>query len=146
MLDVVITFVLGTVLFRLSVIDLKTMRISNHYTLPLIAAGLGVNAADLSAVPWSHVVASSGGYLVFALIGESYFRLRGIDGLGLGDAKLLAAAGAWVGLTALPVVILLAALGGLAFAVSGRLDKHARLAFGPWLSIAFFIVWIAGLG
>jgi leader peptidase (prepilin peptidase)/N-methyltransferase len=75
--------------------------------------------------------------------------IRGREGLGLGDAKLLAAAGAWVGLGAIPTVVLLSALGALVGTVLlHRLLRQAApiggtpLPFGPYLAAA---IWIAAL-
>ena len=85
------------------------------------------------------------GYVVFWLIGFAYFQLRGVDGLGQGDAKLLAAAGAWLGPTALPWVVLLAATGALVWALAKGRELTMPLAFGPWLASSFWALWIAGL-
>ena len=83
--------------------------------------------------------------MVLAVIGEVYFRRNGTEGLGLGDAKLFSAAGAWLDWTSLPLVLLLAAGGGLLYvAVSGSLKKRAGIAFGPWLALAFWLVWMHG--
>ena len=72
--------------------------------------------------------------------------MRRKEGLGLGDAKLLAAAGAWLGWQMLPSVVVIAALGGLAqVTVAGRLRSNhtadRSLALGPWLALAFFSLW-----
>jgi leader peptidase (prepilin peptidase)/N-methyltransferase len=73
--------------------------------------------------------------------------LRGRDGLGGGDAKLAAAAGAWLGAAALPTVIFLAAVSGLVMAlglrVSGRkVGGEVKLPFGPPLCTAIWIIWL----
>ena len=69
--------------------------------------------------------------------------------MGLGDAKLLGAAGVWVGLEGLSSVVLYAsalALAGVLFAaVGGRPATRAtRLAFGPFLALGVWIVWLRG--
>ena len=71
--------------------------------------------------------------------------LRGIDGLGRGDAKLLAAGGAWCGWIGLPFIVLIASLGGIIQGlISGAFRGEARrpIPFGPALSLAIFLVWI----
>jgi leader peptidase (prepilin peptidase)/N-methyltransferase len=73
--------------------------------------------------------------------------LRGREGLGGGDAKLLAASGAWLGATTLPQVVLLAALSALAAAaclrLAGiRLGVHSALPFGPFLALATWALWL----
>ena len=67
-------------------------------------------------------------------------QLRGKNGLGGGDAKLLAALGAWLGVAALPGLIfgaaLLAVIAGLGRAVWRRHTLNQPMPFGPWLAIA----------
>jgi leader peptidase (prepilin peptidase)/N-methyltransferase len=67
----------------------------------------------------------------------------------LGDAKLLAASGAWVSWTGLPSVVLIAALAGLVFAVirarrGGGIEAAARVPFGTFLCLGTWIVWLYG--
>jgi leader peptidase (prepilin peptidase) / N-methyltransferase len=89
------------------------------------------------------------GFAVFALIATMYRRWRGHDGLGLGDAKLLGAAGAWVGWTGLPSIVLIASLAALVVAlpmamrVAGRTTQH-EVAFGPYLAGATWITVLYG--
>ena len=139
-------------LLAISVVDIRTRRIPDLLSLPLICAGLmqagwAVQRGAAPVVLTDGIIGAAAGYLVFAAIGAAFFRMRGHEGLGLGDAKLLAAAGAWLGWQMLPAVVLIAALGGLAqMAVVGRLrPAHAAdrsLAFGPWLAVAFFSLWM----
>jgi leader peptidase (prepilin peptidase)/N-methyltransferase len=75
--------------------------------------------------------------------------IRGREGLGVGDAKLLAAAGSWVGVLALPTVVLEAGLLGLASAMllrmSGRrVHASTALPFGPSLALALWVVRLYG--
>ena len=142
MFNILVTAGLGVALLALSVIDIRTYRLPDHLTLPLILSGWLVNLVRSGVWPWNTLVAAAAGYLVFALIGWIHFRLRHVEGLGLGDAKLLAAAGAWVGLQALPMVVLLAALGGLGHAVVAGSTSGQRIPFGPWLAASFLGVWL----
>jgi len=136
---IVTTVVLALLLLTIAVIDLRTLRIPDVLSLPLMAGGLGV-AWALPVLPvWHHVVGAVAGFGLLALIGEVYFRRRGVEGLGLGDAKLFGAAGAWLGWQALPAVLLVASVAGLAFAV---LRRERRVAFGPWLALGFWCVWV----
>ena len=92
-------------------------------------------------------VAGGGAFLAIAW---GYRLLRRRDGLGLGDVKLMAVAGIWVGWQGLPTVALAAAL--LALAVeSGRalvtrqgLKADSRLAFGPYLCAGLALAWLLG--
>jgi leader peptidase (prepilin peptidase) / N-methyltransferase len=132
--------VVGWWLLLLALVDAEHGRLPDVATLPLLAAG--VTAAAFLPVPGLVGPVASGlgaalGFALFAGIGRLYRAWRGRVGLGLGDAKLLAALGAWVGLEGLPLVILAAALLALGFALfSGLRRAEDALAFGPWLALA----------
>ncbi len=81
---------------------------------------------------------------IFWLLRRLYFAFRKIQGLGLGDVKFLAAAGIWVGVAGLPVLLLVAALTALACAavmqLTGRqLTAQTSMSFGPFLAIGLLI-------
>ena len=140
---------LGWVLLTLAWIDWRELLLPDVLTLPLIPAGLVV-AASVSVLPFTdHLLgAIAGGALPLALR-ALYFRLRGREGLGLGDVKLLAAAGAWVAWQGLVGVILIGSTVALA-AVLGlavrerRLQSQQPLAFGPFLCLGLWLVWLYG--
>lgn len=140
--DIIATVVLAIFLVRLVLIDLRELRLPDRLTLPLIGLGIGLEALRFGDWPVTAVLGAAAGYAVFWAIGAAYFRLRGIDGLGQGDAKLLAAAGAWLGPAALPWLILLAATGALILALINGRGRTLQLAFGPWLASAFWVLWI----
>ena len=76
---------------------------------------------------------------------DVYRRLRGREGMGLGDAKLLGAAGAWVGWQGLAGVLLIAAVTGLATAVVlRRTSLSDALPFGPFLALGIWLTWLYG--
>jgi leader peptidase (prepilin peptidase) / N-methyltransferase len=145
---VAITCALGWVLIVLAAVDMLAFRLPDVLTFPLIAAGL--------AVAWwfdrdlvGHAVAAAIGWGSFYLLAWGYRRTRGREGLGLGDAKLAAAAGAWLGWENLPFMILLAcAVGlvwvGIATARRGREALSERIPFGVALCFALWIVWLYG--
>ena len=129
-----------TGLVLLAVIDARTLRLPNRLTLPLLTSGLAWSALMIRGIPVDAILGAILGYAVFAGLGWAFFRLRGAEGLGLGDAKLLAAGGAWAGATALPWIVLCAALPALVAALVGP-GRGRPLAFGPWLAAAIFAVW-----
>lgn len=137
------TIVLFVMLLAISLFDIKSLRIPDKLSLPLIGIGLALAAVNPQTLTVDHIIGATAGFALFAGLGETYFRLRGIDGLGLGDAKLFAAAGAWLGWQNLPMVLLLATIGGLIQALLMQQFRHqAHLAFGPWLALAFWLVWL----
>jgi len=127
---------LGWALLCAAWIDAETFRLPDLITLPLILAGLLVTQLYTPTALYDHAAAAALGYLGFRLLDTAYFALRRRHGLGQGDAKLLAAAGAWLGLAALPYVILIA--GGLGIAMA-MLSRKRLIAFGPALALAFFL-------
>ena len=140
---------LGWTLLALACIDFLHMRLPDALTLPLLAFGLLVEAGNSSQQFAAHVLGAVAGYAAFKVVAIVYHALRGRDGLGGGDAKLLAVAGAWVGWADLPDVVFLAALIGIAGAVVLRVRGHAlssvtALPFGPCLAIALWIVRLYG--
>ena len=141
--------ILGWVLMTLAVIDARHMLLPDSLTLPLIPAGLAVAWLIEPARLAGHLAGAAIGFGAIVGLAAAYRRLRGREGIGLGDAKLLAAAGAWVSWEGLPGVLLLAAGGGLAGAlvtrlVTGRLSGQDALPFGPYLAGGFWLVWLYG--
>ena len=139
--DILVSGTIGLWLAMIAVIDLKSLRIPDYLSLPLVIVGLGVAWFDQNRVIADHLIGAGAGFLAMAGFGQAYFRLRGREGLGLGDAKLFAAAGAWLGWQGLPPVLLIASVGGLTWAVVTR--QKGELAFGPWLALSFWLVWVA---
>jgi leader peptidase (prepilin peptidase)/N-methyltransferase len=140
---------LGWALLLAAWIDAETLILPDLVTLPLVLAGLAVTWAQAPAALTDHAMAAAIGYAGFRLLNAGYRALRGRDGLGAGDAKLLAAAGAWLGLAALPwLIFVAAALGIIAYLMAGRAGKPADadrpIPFGPALALAFFGLRLAG--
>lgn len=146
---------LGWVLLTLSAIDIRHYFLPDHMTLPLIFLGLGFNGFYFPESLIHALAGAVAGYVLFALIRSLYLRLKAIEALGLGDAKLLAAAGAWLGWQGLPSVILLASVTGLLASVLifalGRKSNpdmgslpRMKLPFGPFLALGLWLSWLYG--
>lgn len=140
---------LGWWLLALGWIDLRCWLLPDALTLPLILAGLSTAFVFNPDQLTDRALGAALGYLSLIAIAALYRRLRGREGLGGGDAKLLAASGAWLGAAALPQVILLAALSALAAAgclrLAGvRLGIQSALPFGPFLALATWVLWLLG--
>jgi leader peptidase (prepilin peptidase) / N-methyltransferase len=137
--------VFGWWLLALAMIDLKSFRLPDRLTLPLIAAGLGLAATGGVAPLLWHGLAAGIGYGAFAGLSLLYRRVRGHDGLGGGDARLLAAGGAWLGPESLPYIVFLAALltlGAVAIVRRGQLNRTLMVPFGPGLALAMWGIWL----
>lgn len=146
-LQVELDCALGWTLLTLAWIDWRHMLLPDVLTLPLIIAGMAATALQAPETITEHAAATAAGYLAFRAVAFAYRRLRGHEGLGHGDAKLMAAAGAWLGLGPLADIVFAAAMIGLAVAAGLRIAGHApqrgsALPFGPELCIA---IWVAQL-
>jgi leader peptidase (prepilin peptidase)/N-methyltransferase len=141
--------VLGWWLLALGWIDARYWLLPDLLTLPLILGGLAASVTFDPEQLTGRALGAAFGYVSLLTIAALYRVLRGREGLGRGDAKLLAASGAWVGAVALSQVILLAALAALAGAgclrLAGiRLGAHSALPFGPFLALATWLIWLFG--
>lgn len=82
----------------------------------------------------------------FFVLRAGFRRLRGVDGLGLGDVKLAAVAGAWLDWAYLPLAINVAALAALTAVLvrrvwAGEMDLQSRLPFGTFLAPSIWLCW-----
>jgi len=146
---VLLSSVLALTLAALSAIDLDVYRLPDALTLPLTALGVAATPLVMEASLWWQAASALLGFAVLAGVAFASAKLRGRPGLGLGDAKLLAAAGAWLGMQALPSVLLLAcgsALLGLLIRGwrTGSLSATSRVPFGPFLAFGTWLVWLYG--
>ncbi len=144
-----ITVVLGSALLALSLIDVRTMRLPDAMTIPLIVAGpLLAFLLGWSNPVW-HAAAAALAYLTVFGLAEGYRAATGREGLGMGDAKLFAAAGGWLGPEGLPSVLLVACLTALAavacwHVLVAPVTRTTRIPFGPALALGFWGVWLFG--
>jgi leader peptidase (prepilin peptidase)/N-methyltransferase len=133
------------ILLYLSYIDLRSFRLPDIVTLPLILTGIVFNL--LSPVGFtdtsSAVIGAVLGYGSLWLLNHLYRLTKKQDGIGMGDAKLLAALGAWLGWAALPSILLIASIsgliGGLIYLRWRKKSTHHAFPFGPFLAFAGII-------
>ena len=140
---------LGWALLALAVIDARDLILPDELTLPLIPAGLAVTWALDPDRLLHHAAGAVGAYLLVVGLRLVYRRVRRRDGIGMGDAKLLAAAGAWLGWAGLPSVLFVAAAGALLGHVlwawaRGHGLRDRELPFGPYLAGAIWLTWLYG--
>jgi len=126
-------------LVALAFIDLDTQFLPDSLTLPLLWAGIA--SAAFGWIPVSlkdSVLGAMAGYLSLWFVFHAYRIIRGREGMGAGDFKLLAALGAWMGWLAIPSIILLSsAVGAVVGIVLIALRSHDRdvpIPFGPYLA------------
>ena len=130
----------GAVLIALSFIDARTQYLPDGLTQPLcwaglMAASLGWIAVDVQSALWGAVM----GHLLLWSLAHAYKWLKGTEGMGGGDAKLLAALGAWLGWQNISVLVLLASVLGLVHGLSRPRtlrEQSPHFPFGPSLCLA----------
>lgn len=132
--------VLAAALIALAWIDAETGLLPDCITLPLIWAGLLVNTLAVFTSPAQAILGAAMGYLFLLGLHHAFLWVTGREGMGYGDFKLLAALGAWLGLGALPLVLLVASLAGvivgLGLILARRMGRHQPQPFGPYLAVA----------
>lgn len=143
-----ISIALGWVLVALAAMDLRHMVLSDSLTIGLILCGLA------SARFWSqftfadHLLGALIGGAVLYCISLIYRLLRHQDGLGMGDVKLFAAAGAWLAWQNLPSVLLYATFSALAAVLAHRLivapSVRGPIPLGAFICLGFWLTWLYG--
>jgi leader peptidase (prepilin peptidase) / N-methyltransferase len=134
-----------------SFVDIDRFILPDAITVGLVVVGLAMHLPLGAEAMLPFIAGAVLGYSILTIAALSYRQIKGRDGLGKGDAKLLAAAGAWLSWLAIPSVLLIAASLALAYlaAISlarGRFDSAQRLPFGPFLATAFWFEWVFGAG
>ena len=143
---------LALLMLVIAVVDARRLIIPNQLT----AATLGLAFVHAAMQQPREIVAAMGGAmlrgavlaLLFLALRELYRRLRGREGLGLGDVKLAGAGGAWLDWSTMPIAVEVAALGALAYYgarhVAGVEAIHARsrIPFGLFLAPAIWLGWL----
>jgi len=142
-------------LLALTFIDFDTQLLPDDVTLPLLWAGLAVNLPGLftparngeSSFPPGlfvsldqAVIGAIAGYLALWTVYWLFKLIRGKEGMGYGDFKLLAALGAWLGWhMIIPIILMSSVVGafiGISLVVFKGRDHNIPLAYGPYLAIA----------
>jgi leader peptidase (prepilin peptidase)/N-methyltransferase len=141
----------GAALLLLALLDARHLWLPDAITLPLALAGLAAGPGALALLPGpsllERVAGAVLGFAALELLRRAYRALRGREGLGGGDPKLLGAIGAWLGVAALPGVVLVAALLGLGWAGVQALrglpaGGEAPIPLGTALAVAA-LLWLA---
>ncbi|MDO8268332.1 MAG: A24 family peptidase [Moraxellaceae bacterium] len=133
-------------LISLTMIDFDTQLLPDDITLPLLWAGLLVNMSGVFVPLQQAVIGAMAGYLVLWSVYWLFKLVTGKEGMGFGDFKLLAALGAWLGWTMVPLVLLLSSVVGAVIGVAylAIRKESAPFAFGPYIAIAGFVALLWG--
>lgn len=125
-------------LLALAAIDLDTQFLPDDLTLPLIWLGLAFNLGGAFVPLEEAVIGAMAGYLALWTVYWAFRLATGREGMGMGDFKLLAALGAWLGWQMLPLILLLSSLVGavvgIGMVVLVKHDHRVPIPFGPYLA------------
>lgn len=145
-----VSCVFGAMMLAIAISDMRRFIVPDILSLPAIPMGLAASgwlAPGDEPVVLSHTAAALGGALALYFIGATYRWIRSRQGLGLGDVKLAAVAGAWTGPEGLIQVLLIACAAALSYVIATGLSHPRKpsatsaIPLGAFLAPAIWIVW-----
>jgi leader peptidase (prepilin peptidase)/N-methyltransferase len=146
---------LSCTLVAVSMIDYDHQLIPDSIVVPLVWVGLAMSllhplpAQSLFVSPTDSILGAIAGYLSLWSVYQLFKLATGKEGMGYGDFKLLAALGAWLGLEAVPIIILMSAVvgavAGIGLIVLRGRDRQLPIPFGPYLAAAGWITMLIGV-
>lgn len=133
----------GWMLLPLALLDARHFWLPDRLSALLAIVGLLLAGPLLGAALLDRWIGALAGGAALALIAWAYRRARGGEGMGGGDPKLVAAIGCWLGWQALPLMLLLASLGGIVWALAAQRKgdqplAQRRVPFGVFACTAAF--------
>lgn len=135
-------------LIVIAFIDIDTMLIPDQLSLPLVWLGLILSLQHVFVDPQQAILGAVIGYLILWSIFHLFRLLTGKEGMGYGDFKLLAAAGAWLGPKSLLLILVLSSIAGAVIGITQmallRHKKSQPIPFGPYLAIGTWIALMYG--
>jgi leader peptidase (prepilin peptidase)/N-methyltransferase len=144
--DYFLLFFFASALVAIAFIDLHHKIIPDVLSIPALIIGAGASLLGFGQVPWTESligVIGGGGFLY--LVAVIFEKLRGRQGMGGGDVKMLAMIGAWMGWRSLPFILLISASAGILIGggslVLARKGMRTRIPFGPFLALGT-LLWL----
>ncbi len=139
-LKTIFLFLFTAALIAIAFIDLQHKIIPELISIPGILVGLVFSFFPSALVPpLDSLIGTVGGGGFLLLVAYGYEKVTGDEGMGMGDVKLLAMIGAWMGWKALPFIILISSLSGAAIGglliILARKGRKYRIPFGPFLAL-----------
>ena len=145
----VVSVILGWALLTLAIMDARDFFLADELTLPLIPLGIAVCYWIAPQDLIEHLAGAAMGFVLIVSLAWAYKKARGRDGLGFGDAKLMAAAGAWVGTAGIGTVLLYAVCVNvfmLMFATNAgkQIEATTKVPLGTGLAAGMWLTWLYG--
>ena len=153
--EALMAITLTCALVAVSMIDYDHQLIPDSIVIPLVWVGLAMSvlhplagADALFVSPTDSIIGAMVGYLSLWSVYKLFKLATGKEGMGYGDFKLLAALGAWLGVEAVPIIIMMSAVVGATVGIAlivlrGR-DRQLPIPFGPYLAAAGWITMLYG--
>lgn len=142
--EALVTFALLAAMLAVALIDSEHMIIPDAISLGFLVLGLALAPFTGPGIVGALLGVLAGGGLLLA-VGWAWEKARGVEAMGGGDIKLMAAVGAFLGATgALLVIFLGAAIGAVVGSIILRRQGQARIAFGSFLAAATLVVALFG--
>ena len=140
------SLVLLIMILAITLIDARHMIIPDTLVFCLGITGVVSISFLTPGLVVMHLLGSIGGFAIFFVFRKAFFQLRGKEGIGFGDVKLVAVGCLWIGIEGLPSQILFASSTALVLAVFLRAKRGrlSRIPFAPHLTSALWIVWCCG--
>lgn len=125
-----------------TIVDIECLFIPDETNLIILACAFSLPLLNHTPLE-NHVLGMLIGYGLLYLLRAVYLRIRKIEMLGLGDVKLLATVGAWLGIYNLSNILLIASLTAIVFALFKGKQRHSQIPFGPFIAGAGIVVFYA---
>lgn len=145
--DIAFAVALLAVLVAIAVVDLRTLIIPDALNAVLAALGLGWAWLAAGGFPLVQIAFAAATFAFFWLMRAGFLAVRKVTGLGFGDVKMAGACALWFSPWNLPLFLFLTAISALLYvalraSVTGRLDRSARVPFGPFLGFGLLATWL----
>ncbi|MEO2082409.1 MAG: prepilin peptidase [Desulfurobacteriaceae bacterium] len=125
-------------LIVISFIDIDTMEIPVKFSYFALILGIILSPLSRNVGLIDSVLGASFGAGIILFIIETYYILTGKEGMGYGDANIMAVIGAFLGWKLVPVALFFASLIGTAVGITlmvlKKKDRRLALPFGPFLA------------
>lgn len=144
-LNLVLIGALLVLMTAVAVFDIRRLIIPNALNIAIFALGLASSFVNPAVGLVEAIAAALLGGAFMAAVLITFRRLRGYDGLGMGDVKFVVASGTWIGAASVPAALAISSMTALGYVLiryaSGRpIAATERIAFGPFLAFGFSLV------
>lgn len=140
-------FLLAVLVVAIAVVDLRQLIIPDSLNLTLAAAGLGFQFWIEPALPLDALLFAALVFVVFLGLQQWFVRVRGVQGLGLGDVKMASASAFWISPWNAALYLLVTCVTALLFVFfaslrGAKLEMKMKVPFGPFLGLGLFVTWL----